>query len=45
MERQAFAIDVAGEEEDLSDDGLGDEEDVGDEMMDEVDAFLKANEG
>jgi hypothetical protein len=45
MERKAFAIDEIGEEDDLDDEELGDlagEDD--EEMMDEVDAFLEAND-
>jgi len=44
MERQAFAIDEAKDDDDLDDEDVGDlggEEDDG--MMDEVDAFLEAH--
>lgn len=44
MERQAFAIDEAGDEDDFDDSDLGTEVEIGDDVLDEVDAFLKAND-
>jgi TBC1 domain family member 8/9 len=45
MERQAFAIDEAGDDDDLDDSELGELGGEDDEkVMDEVDAFLEAND-
>lgn len=45
MERQAFAIDEVGDEDDLDEAELGELGGEDDEkMMDEVDAFLEAND-
>jgi hypothetical protein len=44
MERQAFAIDEAGDDDGLDDSDFGDSVDIGDDVLDEVDAFLEAND-